>query len=157
MLRCSALSALVSSARYLALSVLHPFILSVPYLFDATFLYHASPLLRSSSFLTLESSTMTTTTTATPTAIAALLFSVPCIYCLCASCACNIRNASTCTLCAKFLCNLSALSDHHHDSSSSLVIFHHASSITGCSVEISQPLWQLRLIVFFGTVELMPS
>jgi hypothetical protein len=70
-----------------------------------------------------------------------LLFSISCIYSFCASCACNICNASACTLRAKFLRNLSGLSDHHRDSSSSLVIFHHASSITGCSAEISQPLW----------------
>jgi hypothetical protein len=90
----------------------------------------------------------------TPTTTTTLLFSVPCIYSFCASCACNIRNASACTLHAKFLCNLSALSDHHRDSSASLVIFHHASSITGCSAEISQPLWQLRLFVFSVKVEL---
>jgi hypothetical protein len=92
-----------------------------------------------SSFFTHESPSPTTTTT-TPTTTTTLLFSVPCIYSFCASCACNIRNASACTLRAKFLCNLSALSDHHRDSSASLVIFHHASSITGCSAEISQPL-----------------
>jgi hypothetical protein len=76
------------------------------------------------------------------------------MYRFCASCACNIRNASTCTLHTKFLRNLSALSDHHHDSSASLVIFHHASNITGCSAEISQRLWQLKLIVFSVKVKL---
>jgi hypothetical protein len=32
--------------------------------------------------------------------------------------------------------------------------FSHAFSITGCYVEIPQPLWQLRLFVFSVTVEL---
>jgi hypothetical protein len=84
------------------------------------------------------------------------LFFVHHSYSTCAPYACNIHNASTCTLRAKFLCNLSALSNHHHGSSTSLVIFHHVSSITGCSAEISQPLWQLRLLILFGAVELMP-
>jgi hypothetical protein len=85
------------------------------------------------------------------------LFFVHHSYSTFAPCACNIHNASACTLRAKFLHDLSALSDHHRDSLASLVVFYHASSITGCSAEISQSLWQLRLLVFFGTVELMPS
>jgi hypothetical protein len=131
----------------LALSVLLPFILSAPYPFNATFLYHAFLLLRSASLLTLESSPRQQPH----------LFFVHHSYSTCAPCACNIRNASACSLRAKFLHNLSALSDHHRDSSASLVIFHHAFNITGCSAEIPQPLWQLRLLVFSGTVELMPS
>jgi hypothetical protein len=35
--------------------------------------------------------------------------------------------------------------------------FSHAFSITGCYVEIPQPLWQLRLFVFSVTVELVFS
>ena len=35
--------------------------------------------------------------------------------------------------------------------------FAHAFSITGCHAEIPQPLWQLRLFVFSGIVELILS
>jgi hypothetical protein len=35
--------------------------------------------------------------------------------------------------------------------------FSHAFSITGCYAEIPQPLWQLRLFVFSGIVELILS
>jgi hypothetical protein len=96
----------------LALSVLLTFILSAPYPFNATFLYYAFLLLRSASLLTLESFPMTNNPN---------LFFVPHSYSPCAPCACNIFHASACSLRAKFLHILSALSDHHRDSSASLV------------------------------------
>jgi hypothetical protein len=73
------------------------------------------------------------------------LFFVLHSYSLCCLCACNIRSASACSLCAKFLHNLSALSDHHRDSSASLVIYH-SFSITVCYIEIPQPLWQFETL-----------
>jgi hypothetical protein len=73
------------------------------------------------------------------------LFFVHHSYSTCAPCACNIHNASACSLRAKFLRNLSALSDHHRDSSASLVIFH-SFNITVCCTEIPQLLWQFETL-----------
>jgi hypothetical protein len=51
------------------------------------------------------------------------LFSVPCIYSFCASCACNIRHSSACSYRANLLHLSSALRDHHRNSSASLAVF----------------------------------
>jgi hypothetical protein len=123
----------------LALSVLLPFMLYAPYPFNAPFLDCAFLLLRYASLYTPEFSyTMTTT----------YLFFVPHSYSLYCLCACNICNASACSLCTKFLHNSSSLSDHHHDSSTSLVVYH-LFNITVCCLSGS-----LRLFVFSVTVEL---
>jgi hypothetical protein len=123
----------------LALTVLLPFILYAPYPFNAPFLDCAFLLLRSASLYTPELSYTTTTT---------YLFFVLHSYSLCCLCTCNIRNSSACSLRAKFLHNLSALSDHHCDSSASLFIYH-LFSITICCLSGS-----LRLFVFSVIVEL---
>jgi hypothetical protein len=127
----------------LSLSVLLPFILSAPYPFNATFLYCAFLLLRSSSLLTLESSY-----TATPS-----LFFLLHSYSRCCLCACNLRNASACLVRAKLLHNLSPLSDHHRDSSASLVIFNRSTSLYVVLRFLSLSS-SLRLFVFSVTVEL---
>ena len=76
-----------------------------------------------SSFFTHEPPSPTTiTTTSNSNSNNNLLFSVLCIYSFCASCACNVRNASTCWLRAVILHLSSALSDHHRDFSDSLVV-----------------------------------
>jgi hypothetical protein len=75
-----------------------------------------------SSFFTHESPSPTTTTT-TPTATTTHLFSVPCIYSFCASCACNIHHSSACSYRANLLHLSSALRDHHRNSSASLAVF----------------------------------
>ena len=77
---------------WLVLFVLLPFILSAPCPFNATFLYYVFLLLRSASLRTLQS--FYTATTTTPIETTTLLFSVPCIYSFCASCACNIHHSS---------------------------------------------------------------
>jgi hypothetical protein len=120
----------------LALSVLLPFILYAPYPFNAPFLDCAFMLLRSASLYTLEFSYTTTTT---------YLFFVQHSYSLCCLCACNLRNASACSLRAKFLHNSSALSAHHRDSSASLVVYH-LFNITVCYTKIPQPLWQFETL-----------
>jgi len=51
------------------------------------------------------------------------LFSVPCIYSFCASCACNIFHSYACSYCTNLLHLLSSLRDHHRNSSASLAIF----------------------------------
>jgi hypothetical protein len=121
----------------LALSIHLPFMLYAPYPFNAPFLNCTFLLLHSASLYTPEFSyTMTTT----------YLFFVLHSYSLICLCACNICNASACSLCTKFLHNLSALSDHRRDSSASLVIYH-LFSITVCCLSGS-----LRLFVFFVIV-----
>ena len=50
------------------------------------------------------------------------LFSIPCIYSLCAPCACNIRHFYACSHRANFLHISSALPNHHRDSSTSLAV-----------------------------------
>jgi hypothetical protein len=59
----------------------------------------------------------------TPTATTTLLFSVPCIYSFCASCACNIFHSYACSYRANLLHLSSALRDHHRNSSASLAVF----------------------------------
>jgi hypothetical protein len=107
---------------HLALSVLLPFMLYAPYPFNATLFYFASMLLRSTSLHTPEFS-CTATTTIT------LFFQHS--YSLCCLCACNIFNASACSLCAKFLHISSALPHHHHDSSTSSIVFPTRSTSLG--------------------------
>jgi hypothetical protein len=82
------------------------------------------------------------------------LFSIPCTYSFCAPCACNMRNTSAYSHCvisstSRVLCLIITTLQllwwfpprvQHH----------------WCSAEIPQPLWQLRLFVFSGIVELMP-
>jgi hypothetical protein len=75
-----------------------------------------------SSFFTHESPSPTTTTTNSNSNSYPLLFSVSCIYSLCASCACNIRHSSACSYCSNLLHISSAKHDHHCDSSTSLAV-----------------------------------
>jgi hypothetical protein len=106
----------------LALSILLHFILYAPYPFNATFLYCSFLLLRSASLHTPEFS-CTATTTITP------FFQHS--YSLCCLCACNIHNASTFSLYAKFLHISSALPHHHWDSSTSSAVFPTRSASLG--------------------------
>jgi hypothetical protein len=106
----------------LALSVLLPFMLCVPYPFTAQILFSSIQLLHSPSSSHMNhlhqlqpQQTPTTTTT--------LLFSIPCIYSFCASCACNIHHSSACSYHANLLHLSSALRDNYHNSSASLAVF----------------------------------
>jgi hypothetical protein len=106
----------------LALSVLLPFMLCAPYPFTAQILFFSIQLLHSPSSSHMNhlhqlqpQQTPTTTTT--------LLFFVPCIYSLCASCACNILHSNACSYHANLLHLSSALRDHHRNSSASLAVF----------------------------------
>jgi hypothetical protein len=106
----------------LALSVLLPFMLCAPYPFTAQILFCSIQLLHSPS-----SSHMNhlhqLQPQQTPTATTTLLFSVPCIYSFCASCACNIHHSSACSYRTNLLHLSSALRDHHRNSSASLAVF----------------------------------
>ena len=103
----------------LALSVLPLFMLCVPCPFTAQFLFCSIHLLHSppSSRMNHLQQWQSQLHKQQPH-----LFSVPCIYRLCASCACNIRHSSACILCVVIFHLSSALSDHHRDSSYSLVV-----------------------------------
>jgi hypothetical protein len=106
----------------LALSVLPLFMLCVPCPFIAQFLFYVIQLLHSppSSHMNHLHQQQPQQT---PIVIATLLFSVPCIYSLCASCACNIHHSSACSYRANLLHLSSALRDHHHNSLASLAVF----------------------------------
>jgi hypothetical protein len=97
------------------------FMLCAPCPFTAQFLFCAFLLLRSASLLTLQS--FYTRPQQLQQATTTLLFSVPCIYSFCASCACNIRHSSACSHRADILHLSSALPDHHGNSSASLAVF----------------------------------
>ena len=105
----------------LALSVLPLFILRVPCPFTAQFLFCAIQLMHSppSSHM---NRLLQQQPQQTPIATTTLLFSIPCIYSFCASCACHIHHSSAFSYRANLLHISSALPDHHRDSSTSLVV-----------------------------------
>jgi hypothetical protein len=106
----------------LALSILPLFMLCVPCPFTAQFLFYVIQLLHSppSSHMNHLHQQQPQQT---PIVTVTLLFFVPCIYSLCASCACNIHHSSACSYRANLLDLLSSLRDHHRNSSTSLAIF----------------------------------
>jgi hypothetical protein len=106
----------------LALSVLLPFMLSMPISLQCTI-----PLLCiSTPALCLLAHPLNSPPQRQP-----YLFFVQHSYSLCCLCACNIHNASACSLHAKFLHISSALPHHHRDSSTSSIVFPTRSASLG--------------------------
>jgi hypothetical protein len=137
----------------LALFLILPFMLYAPCPFNAPFLFYVFQLLH-----TPPSTLLNPSQQQQPPQLQQQqqphLFSVPCTYSFCAPCACNVCNASACSpasisstsrvLCLIIMVTLQLLWR-----------FSHTFSITGCYAKIPQPLWQLRLFVFSGIVELI--
>jgi hypothetical protein len=107
--------------KSLVLSILFPFMLYAPYPFTTHILFRSIQLLHSPSSHMNHLHQLQPQQT--PTATTTFLFSVPCIYSFCASCACNIHHSSTCSYHPNLLHLSIALRDHHRNSSFSLAIF----------------------------------